>query len=611
MTPIRFSLPLFVTFCIASAVWSSLMLLYSIHILRADFVLQRTRRIESKTRAPIVSMGLCQLMNIPTIILFIFQGPFENIPFKTHSSTYPWYDRAKKAHGILWPLVAGLLIFTMVSLAIPSIEAMQLAKGGIKTSRSSWITTLRIAFRFVYAIIAIISISIAASDSDLQLKILNPVYASIVSLLAIFYGSLSYKFSVFSKSEIIRMDNSQQQKRIRHRSLEIHHATLVYTVCLVIMVVFFGTQQNAMPRWSFDIMMYLWIMFIVPFAVLSFIFLRDIHVLTSRCLDALNEEKSIQALVIAQNTTLGPSDSCPEEVITLDAEKELIDIKNGDREIIGKASPAPRPLWLPDGGIGQAAVPPKCWSITIENWLRFTRACIATETWACIAKVKGENEITMYDINTHFIKPWTKGTGCSVAMLFDENPSEIELMISHAWGGSVKETLLSIESLVSLYYLPKDARMFFCTLCMYQPEDGAQGGLSIQEQLDLGSFAKIIELKPKYGMYVIHTTCYEVYKRLWCVHEVDEGVLAGIEIHGAFDSGSWTLEEFDSIIQDVQTSKSECQPQDKVMLTKQIETRGGFTRLDATIVNFRQQARKDLESALQFEQLFGTSITSV
>ena len=46
---------------------------------------------------------------------------------------------------------------------------------------------------------------------------------------------------------------------------------------------------------------------------------------------------------------------------------------------------------------------------------------------------------------------------------------------------------------------------------------------------------------------------FEVYDRLWCVHEVDEGILSNIEIHGAFDSGSWNLAEFDKIIKDIRT----------------------------------------------------------
>ena len=146
---------------------------------------------------------------------------------------------------------------------------------------------------------------------------------------------------------------------------------------------------------------------------------------------------------------------------TAEADPNSIVITNDAREIIGKAPPAPRPLWLPENGVGQGAVSPVCWSITIENWLQFIKACITTDTWSHISTAKGENDITMYDINDHFVKPWTRGTGCSVAVLFDEHPSEVELMISHTWAGSVKETLLSIESMVNLYHLPKDTQMFF------------------------------------------------------------------------------------------------------------------------------------------------------
>merc|ERR1711884_772578 len=104
-------------------------------------------------------------------------------------------------------------------------------------------------------------------------------------------------------------------------------------------------------------------------------------------------------------------------------------------------------------------------------------------------------------------------------------PEKADLMLSHSWSGSVKETLNALRTLVTMHFLPVEARVFFCTLSQYQPDDGAEGGLSIQEQLDKDPFDKVIRSRPKYGMYVIHTLKSELYERLWCVNEVYEALV--------------------------------------------------------------------------------------
>merc|ERR1719277_1222342 len=102
----------------------------------------------------------------------------------------------------------------------------------------------------------------------------------------------------------------------------------------------------------------------------------------------------------------------------------------------------------------------------------------------------------MYDVKDHFVVPWTKGTGCSLAVLLNPEPRQIEVMISHAWAGSVVETYNCLQNMVNYHSMSLEVRLFFCTFCMYQAEDGAPGGLTIGEQLALNPFAKIIEACP-------------------------------------------------------------------------------------------------------------------
>eukprot|EP00593_Proboscia_inermis_P000572 CAMPEP_0171299708 /NCGR_PEP_ID=MMETSP0816-20121228/8565_1 /TAXON_ID=420281 /ORGANISM="Proboscia inermis, Strain CCAP1064/1" /LENGTH=342 /DNA_ID=CAMNT_0011775727 /DNA_START=222 /DNA_END=1247 /DNA_ORIENTATION=- len=289
-----------------------------------------------------------------------------------------------------------------------------------------------------------------------------------------------------------------------------------------------------------------------------------------------------------------------------------IAITNKYQHSIGMAPHAPRPAWLSTNGTGQANVESNCWSISLENWVRFVDACIATATWSILCETKGEGNVNMYDINLHFIKPWTNGTGCSIACLMDNNQGPVDLMVSHAWAGSVIESLASIKTITTMYLLPKETRIFFDSVCLYQADDGAIGGLTIPQQLAMKPFTTIIHQKPQHGMFIIHTTIYEVYERLWCVHEVDEAIEANIEICGAFDPTSWNDKALKSIVTSFSTRSAECQGQsDKEMLTKLINHRGGFERLDIMVREVRQNSIKDLEAANLFEQLFSMSISSV
>ena len=226
---------------------------------------------------------------------------------------------------------------------------------------------------------------------------------------------------------------------------------------------------------------------------------------------------------------------------------------------------SPRPAWLPSTGPGQKNVESIKWSLSILQWIIFIRACVETETWVALVKSKGGDEysVNMYDICKYFVIPWTEGTGCSIAVLMNgENPKPADLMISHAWGGSVVETYNSLQYIVNHNNVPVDAHIFFCTLCMYQPEDGVDNGLSISEQLNLKPFANIINSQPKFGMWVVHTTQCEVYNRMWTVHEVDEAILINCSIHGAFD-----FYAFDPTTlfgdADIDTRLAQCLPKDK------------------------------------------------
>lgn len=269
------------------------------------------------------------------------------------------------------------------------------------------------------------------------------------------------------------------------------------------------------------------------------------------------------------------------------------------RGIIGWAPLAEKPAWLPRGGKGIANVDPPCWSLTIEHWIFFLRAVAQTATWSALARCKGEYNVTTYDLCQHFVEPWTMGTGCSIASLMEPDAQPVELMLSHAWGGSVMETYNCLMHLVDHDGVPAQTRVFFCTLCMYQCGDDAPGkSLTISQQLERDPFAQIIHSNPSRGMRVIHTTIFEVYTRLWAVFEVSQALAEGVQALGVFDLNRWTPEQFDASVR-IKTECSQCQAQDRAMLVARIKAthKRGFEDLDNVIAEFRARMLDDLRFA--------------
>ena len=175
----------------------------------------------------------------------------------------------------------------------------------------------------------------------------------------------------------------------------------------------------------------------------------------------------------------------------------------------------------------------------------------------------------------------------------------------------MQEKMASLKSLMTMYLIPDHTPIFFCTLCMYQSfdEKEAEVGLSIPDQLLKNPFANIIESKPKRGMFVIHTSTFELYERLWCVHEVDEclknkDLNKNVELFGACDTTKYSVDEMTKAA-NIKTKDGECSDVDKVTLTARIEANGSFDELDKVIKKVRTQLAKDLNAAYLFRRVFG------
>merc|ERR1712232_452453 len=120
---------------------------------------------------------------------------------------------------------------------------------------------------------------------------------------------------------------------------------------------------------------------------------------------------------------------------------------------------------------------------------------------------KGRGYVNGYQFNENFVKPFTAGTGCSVALL--ENPSpaeqaEAHFMLSHSWAQCMDEVE---DALLRIFGIPEkdarsgysldgrrvadgSARVWFCIAALYQPEDGA--GPSVDDQVKMDPFGCVI-----------------------------------------------------------------------------------------------------------------------
>ena len=200
--------------------------------------------------------------------------------------------------------------------------------------------------------------------------------------------------------------------------------------------------------------------------------------------------------------------------------------------------------------------------------------------------------ITTADIVDHFVKPLTKESGSSLALLMAtdaESVQNAQCMISHTWQASIVETLKCFKE------IDPSASCFFCAFSLYQNGDDHPDALTISHQVELTPFAKIIESEPYYGMMVIHTSISDVYERLWVVHEADEARAAGITIRGLFDLDSFEAKDVKKLASTVNTRAAGVSVEsDRILIQARIDEHGGYEELDERIRQLRDEMNSHL-----------------
>jgi len=306
------------------------------------------------------------------------------------------------------------------------------------------------------------------------------------------------------------------------------------------------------------------------------------------------------------------------------------------------ADPALRPHWLPKVGKGNRDTPPTFWAMTLKQWHLFMAACRLCPKYAEVKRTK--THVTLYDLDKHFVRPWTRKTGNSVALLMNhEQPIDAKLMISHAWGEDVDECAIALRSFCVKDEVPESTACWFCIFAQYQPgSEPGDCGPTVQEQLAQDPFQCVISHPGlSAGMVVISTSTAELYERLWCVLEIacaqEQGLCTKAALSWLYGASTWEqmrkeqipfsawakIDDMDTFgsLMSVDTQNAKCsnvadakmivetvsKTFDSLARSKHYET--AFAYLDAKITMFRLEVFEDTLKG--FREVFSPEITGI
>ncbi|CAK9003633.1 Hypothetical protein (Fragment) [Durusdinium trenchii] len=169
-------------------------------------------------------------------------------------------------------------------------------------------------------------------------------------------------------------------------------------------------------------------------------------------------------------------------------------------------------------------VAPVEWGMSLQQFNDFVAACRATDYWP-VAAQKGH--VNLYEVVEFFVKPWTRRTGCSVALRMNSAPARAELMVSHSWQECMDQCSEALGKFCARHKQIASSlavALWFCAFAQYQPgSEPGDRGPTVAEQLALDPFGSVIRsLRDGLGMVVVQTSMGDVYSRLWCVYEISE-----------------------------------------------------------------------------------------
>uniref|UniRef100_A0A7S2MPN2 Uncharacterized protein n=1 Tax=Zooxanthella nutricula TaxID=1333877 RepID=A0A7S2MPN2_9DINO len=258
-----------------------------------------------------------------------------------------------------------------------------------------------------------------------------------------------------------------------------------------------------------------------------------------------------------------------------------------------------RPPWLPMQGPegGQMAVPPNYWGLSIEQLNKVASYITDHPDF--------RGGLTMTDVVEQWVKGWTAGTGCGVALLLNgSNPRPAQVMISHAWKEAFSDFVMSICNGAKKQNLAEDSVIWICSFANFQNEDGS--GPDVRTQIKADPFGTVIRSQEvqSIGMRVVLNAETNVYSRLWCVYEMQEALNLKVNVQ------CWTissdirnmhkLKRMAKVNKFIDARSAECFLQeDKVMITGLIEQGIGWDLINQSIQGLSQELHATFEGSLR------------
>jgi hypothetical protein len=303
------------------------------------------------------------------------------------------------------------------------------------------------------------------------------------------------------------------------------------------------------------------------------------------------------------------------------AHQPFLEIRDSHGHVLEHAPLAVRPppsvlptrgrmTWISGAGsvpLTQARVRPPCCTITIECALALMDCVRTTTTWRALADVKGATGVTMRDVATHFLRPWTQGTGCSIALLllaldggdvYDPPPLKpADAFVSFAWDGAVSDFLESLHQMARV--VPLSTRIWVSCFSLYLPEDAVVGSLMHAEQIDAAS--TVIESRPRLGLFVVHSSAVNVYSRLWVLYELWFAQQLKVKCQGLIDATRWPAELFSleaaAIDKALETLAGVSRWQDRVFLLRNRLANVELSAVAQSARTFFEQTLEDLRAS--------------
>jgi len=329
--------------------------IYGFRLLKADWALGKLRGKESVIRLPIItaSIGCICVMGSYILLVTFFSGVSATFAIENIE------DDEKFIIGLLGLIIGGSLIFfSIIRITILNVQAMALAEAGIAATRKRWLILIgrygALPLCLVVSTVGVLSLVI--SNFDIEMFIVSIIGTGFVTIVyfGFLFGYLSYTFRALAAN--LPSTNTEQQG-IQNRCREIYRFTMIISICLFIYATACALATEMIIEKKFDIFFYLCLVNGLLFALVVYIIIRDLFLLTSRnehnFLHKVPIKTPLLELTRIPTTPILPTSAGRSYLRSDSVQLTGIAITNKDQLSIGMAPHAPRPHGFPQMELGR------------------------------------------------------------------------------------------------------------------------------------------------------------------------------------------------------------------------------------------------------------------